>query len=98
MPKSGEFFIETLLSSRTKEGMVNISITEDGTKVAIQCDIAKARHIRDMLQEAIEAAISDQMIYEFMTKKVGLNDEKASYALRDFRFIRQGHLDGKDPN
>lgn len=98
MPKSGEFFVETLLSARTKEGMVNIEIQEDDVRVKIQCDIAKARHIRDMLQEAIEAAISDQMIYEFMTKRVGLSDEKAGYALQDFRFIRQGHLDGKDPS
>jgi hypothetical protein len=78
--------VSTLLSSTTKEGRVELTLNSELT----QMDLPKAREIVGMLQEAIEAAASDQMIYTFLTKNVGLDDEQASRALVDFREIRQG--------
>lgn len=78
--------VSTLLSSTTKEGRVELTLNGELT----QMDLPKAREIVGMLQGAIEAAASDQMIYTFLTKNVGLDNEQASRALVDFRELRQG--------
>jgi hypothetical protein len=78
--------IETILSSRTKEGALNLFVNGQ----ALQLDLPKAREIRGMFDAAIEAAVSDQLIYQFLTTKVGLDDARASRALLDFRELRQG--------
>lgn len=78
--------VSTLLSSRTKEGRVEIAMNGELT----QMDLAKAREVVQMLQGAIEAAVSDQLLYAFLTEKIGLSNEQASAALLDFRELRQG--------
>lgn len=78
--------IATILSHRTKQGVVEFTLNGEKT----QWEIDKAKEILRMLSEAIEAAVSDSLIYAFMTQKVGLSDEKASAALLDFRELRQG--------
>lgn len=78
--------IGSILSYRTKQGMVEFQLNGEKT----QMDLAKAREVVGMLQGAIEAAVSDTLIYQFLTTKVGLSDEKASMALLDFRELRQG--------
>jgi len=78
--------VSTLLSSRTKEGQVELAVNGELT----QMDLNKAREVVGMLQQAIEAAASDQMIYIFFTTRMGLDDETASRILVDFREIRQG--------
>lgn len=94
--KTIDIQIGTLLSNRTKQGMVELQITEqneDGfpsQQIKTQWDIRKAKEIRDMLTEAIEAAISDTILYKFMHEKVGLSEDKAAMALLDFRELRQG--------
>jgi hypothetical protein len=78
--------VSTLLSSQTKEGRVELALNGELT----QMELPKAREIVGMLQEAIEAAASDQMLYVFLTVNVGLKPEQAAAALVDFREIRQG--------
>jgi len=78
--------ISTILSNRTKEGMINFKLDTEFT----QWDISKAKEIHRMLGEAIEAAVSDTLIYKFLTTKVGLDEDKATRALLDFRELRQG--------
>jgi len=78
--------IGTILSNRTKEGMIEFNLNGEKT----QWDVAKAKEICQMLHGAIEAAISDTIIYKFMTEKVGLSEEKAVMTLVDFREMRQG--------
>lgn len=78
--------VGSLLSSRTKEGRVEFSMNGEIT----QMDLAKAREVVGMLQGAIEAAISDEFVYRFLTEKCGLEPERASMALLDFREMRQG--------
>jgi hypothetical protein len=58
-----------------------------------QMDLDKAREVVGMLQQAIEAAVSDELLYRFLTTKVGLEPDKASAALLDFREMRQGSRD-----
>lgn len=84
--KTSTVEIATILSHRTKKGMVEFTLNGEKT----QWDLGKAREIHGMLSQAIEAAVSDTLIYEFLTAKVGLSDEKASMALLDFRELRQG--------
>lgn len=79
--------LHTILSNRTKTGMVNLILDD---KPIAQWDVAKAKTIHAMLGEAIEAAISDELIYKFFTEKVGFDDQKASAILLDFRELRQG--------
>jgi hypothetical protein len=84
--RSDEVAVSTILSSRTKTGMIEFSLNE----AMSQWDLDKAREIHRMLGEAIEAAVSDTLIYAFLVQKVGLSDEQASRALLDFRELRQG--------
>jgi hypothetical protein len=81
--------IATILSNRTKEGMVELVV--DSHKV--QMDISKAREVFHMLGEAIEAAISDTIIYKFLKERIGLDEDKAAIVLLDFRELRQGSKD-----
>lgn len=86
--KSGDTTIEALsiLSARTKQGLVQLRVNE----VSLQMDLDKAREVVGMLQGVIEAAISDQLVFEFLTKNVGLDSARAGRALLDFRELRQG--------
>jgi len=51
-----------------------------------------------MLQQAIEAAMTDQMLYQFLTERIKLKPEAAAAALVDFRELRQGSRDRVYPS
>jgi hypothetical protein len=98
-PKPGaamtsDITIGTLLSSKDSTGRVEFSINGDVT----QMDIAKAREIALMLGQAIEAAISDEIMFKFLTERIGLEPAKASMALNDLREYRQGSPDRVYPS
>ena len=78
--------IGTILCARTHEGMVEPTMNGERT----QMDLPKAREVLGMLSGAIEAAVSDQLIFAFLTTKVGLPHEAAARALLEFRELRQG--------
>jgi hypothetical protein len=78
--------VGTILSHRTKEGLVELTLNGEKT----QMEIRKAREVRDMLTGAIEAAISDSLVYTFLTQRIGLSGDAAAAALLDFRELRQG--------
>ena len=78
--------IGTIVSQRTKEGMVELTLNGEKT----QMDLGKAREVLAMLGGAIEAAVSDTLVFQFLTTKIGLSEEQASAALLDFRELRQG--------
>lgn len=79
----------TILSQRTKMGMIEFSLNNEMS----QWDLDKAREIHRMLGEAIEAAVSDTLIFRFLTEKVALSEDKAAQLLLDFRELRQGSRD-----
>ena len=81
-------------SARTKEGRIDFTLNGELT----QMDLDKARKVVRMLQGAIEAAISDELLYRFLTEKIGMKPELASMALVDFRELRQGSRDIVWPN
>lgn len=78
--------VGSLLSAATKEGRVEMAM--DGALT--QMDLSKAREVVGMLQGAIEAAATDQMLFAFLTSRVGLSPAEAARALLDFRELRQG--------
>jgi len=88
-----EITIGTLISSRTKRGLIEFVLNSELTRM----DLDKAREVVSMLQNAIEAAISDELIYAFLTTKVGLDDAEAGQALLDFRELRQGSRETVHP-
>lgn len=85
--------VSTLLSSKTHEGRIDFTLNGELT----QMDLAKAREVVGMLQGAIEAAVSDELLYKFLTTK-GLTPEGAAAALVDFRELRQGSRDTVYPS
>jgi len=91
--RSQNIAFSTILSSRTKMGMIEFSLDESMS----QWDLDKAREIHRMLGEAIEAAVSDTMLYRFLTQKIGLDADAAAASLLDFREIRQGSKDSSRP-
>lgn len=86
--------VGTILSARTKQGMVELAL--NGEKA--QMDLDKAREVLGMLSGAIEAAVSDGLIYAFLTTKIGLPEQAAVRALLDFRELRQGSRSTVCPN
>ena len=86
--------VSTLLSSRDRTGRIDFAMNGELT----QMDLDKAREIVGMLQAAIEAAISDEFVFRFLTEKIGLKPEQASVALVDFREMRQGSRDRVHPS
>lgn len=83
----------TILSDRTKMGMIEFSLNDEMS----QWDLDKAREVHRMLGEAIEAAVSDTLLFQFFTQMIGFDDEKASRVLLDFRELRQGSRDSQRP-
>lgn len=82
-----KFEVASILSNRTKQGMVELTINDH----AMQMDLPKAREIVGMLQGAIEAAVTDGLLFAFLTsEKIGLPEPAAAAALIDFRELRQG--------
>jgi hypothetical protein len=89
-PVHDNVVVTSLLSSRTKEGRVELTLNESVTQMSLD----KAREVVGMLQQGIEAAITDQMLYAFLTSQtIGLDDQQAAAALQDFRVLRQGTAD-----
>lgn len=78
--------VASLLSSRTKTGLVELTLNSERT----QMDVRKAREVADMLLQAIEAAISDCTAWRLFTQRLGLTDAEASRVLLDLRDLRQG--------
>lgn len=98
-PKPGatmtsDITIGSLLSSKDSTGRVELAINGDIT----QMSVAKAREIEAMLGQAIEAAVSDEIMFKFLTERIGLEPAKASAALIDLREFRQGSPDRVYPS
>jgi hypothetical protein len=83
---NADITVSSLLSSRTKEGRVEFVVNSE----IVQMDLGKAREVVGLLQGAIEAAVSDALLFKFLTEKVGLEPQRAAAALIDFREMRQG--------
>ena len=87
-PTGTDITVSTLLSSRTKQGRIDFTLNGELT----QMDLDKAREVVLMLNHAIEAAISDELMYRFLTEKIGLEPDrdhelaKARTAQRGIRF------------
>jgi hypothetical protein len=88
-PEGTRIEFSTILSDRDGEGKVEMMVNSE----VVQFDLAKARHVRSMLDGAIEAAVSDGLLYRFLVDKVGMSTEVAGRALLDFREMRQGSRD-----
>jgi len=86
--------IGTIISSTSGRARVEVQI---GTEVA-QWDIGNAKTVHTMLGEAIEAAISDELIMKFLTERVHLPKEKAASLLVEFRELRQGSREAVNPS
>jgi hypothetical protein len=78
--------VSTLVSRRDGQGKVEFQLNSELT----QMDLDKAREVVGMLSAAIEAAVSDSLIVQFLTEKIGLDLDRANAALIDFREMRQG--------
>ena len=93
-PTGTDITVSTLLGSRTKKGRIDFTLNGELT----QMDLDKAREVVGLLQGAIEAAISDELMYRFLTEKIGLEPDRAGAALIDFRELRQGSRDVTYPS
>lgn len=78
--------VGTLLSALEGRGRVELSINGE----VAQMDVAKAREVTRMLQEATEAAISDELIVRFFVEELGQEKMAAVAMLGKFRRLRQG--------
>lgn len=88
------FECASLISRRTRRGMVEMSLGRE----KVQMEISKAREAVRILQGAVEAATSDQVMWDYLTTKVGLAEDAASVALLDLRALRQGSRGTVYPN
>lgn len=91
-PGGTEFHIGTLVSNRTKEGLVEVILGDE----KVQMPPAQAREIGAWFIGAAEAAETDAFIVEFMRKTVGVDDAMAVNILvhlREYR-LRSANLPG----
>jgi len=77
------FFVESIVSSETKKGLVNFHWGEKDA----QMDIATALKIAHDILECCESALSDQICFEFGKT---VNDESVGVAL--IMFFREQRL------
>jgi hypothetical protein len=80
------FEASAIVGAKAKTGLVNVKFND----VEVQMDIAKTREVIGMLQNAMEAAISDGLFFTWLTDKMGFTWEQAGAALLDWREMRQG--------
>ena len=81
----------SLVASRTKTGAVEMTLRRPGEPpYVLQMDLDAARSVAANLAGAIEAAISDQIVYTLLTERIGLEPASAGRLLLELREIRQG--------
>ena len=89
-----EITVSSLVSRRDGQGKVELQLNGEIT----QMDLDKAREVVGMMQTAIEASVSDQLIVQFLTARIGLGVDQANAALIEFREMRQGSKDRVHPS
>jgi hypothetical protein len=80
------FGVTSIFGARERRGLVDIQLGD----TRVQVSVGKAREMRDMLGEVIEAAITDELLMRFLTERIHLSPDRAGAALLDFRELRQG--------
>lgn len=83
--KGHSVVIGSIISHRTKQGMVEIVVDDN----RLHLDVKKAREIYEMLGGAIEAAISDQIVFDLFRDK-GIPESHVMTIISDLRERRQG--------
>lgn len=91
---AGVMEISSMLSSKDWKGRLEFQI---GGEV-IQLDVRKAREVVQMFNEAIEAAITDEMMFTFLTTRMQLDEGRAAAVVFDMREVRQGARDVVNPS
>ena len=87
--------MSSLYGQNTRLGLVQLTV--DGHPIS-QLEPTKAKEIGLFLIECAEAAISDQVLVEFLVGKLGVERDKAAMALKDVREIRQGTREAVFPS
>lgn len=80
-----EFRISSVVDANTDQGMVRVAL---GDQASALLTLDDARAVAAALQAAIEAAVSDAMIFRWVIEKVGVEREQAASLLQDFREMR----------
>jgi len=91
---NGVIEMGTIISATTGRARIEFQVGGE----LVQLDVDKAREIAHGFTEAIEAAISDELIHKFLVEKVKLSPEKAAMLLVDFRELRQGSKKAVNPS
>lgn len=78
---------------QTKKGYVELTVQTQEARIVTTMSVTKAREVVGMMHGAVEAAISDELMFLFLVQQVGLGEDAAGRALLDFRKLRQGTTD-----
>ena len=89
-PTSQRVAFISLVASESKKGHVRVLVNDE---IIMQIDVPTARKLVGMFQEAIEASITDEMIFKFFSETMKLDDMQCTMILADFRELRQGSKD-----
>lgn len=93
MKKADNVTISSSFGSDNQRGHVELAINDEMT----QMEVSKAKEVHRMLGEAIEAAITDEMIMTFFKEELDLPPKKLATLLYRFREIRQGSKNISNP-
>lgn len=88
-PKPRRVEFASIYGAKTKQGLVEMKVDDDSILLTKE----KAREIRGLLDGAIEAAVTDELLMRFLIERIGMDERVAVHALRDFRIMRQGSPD-----
>lgn len=93
-PVNASIVVSTLISRATQQGRVEMAVNGE----IVQMDLAKAREVAGLLTSAIEAAVSDELLYRYLSTRIALTPEAAAAALLDFWEMRQGSVETVYPS
>lgn len=84
------FFVETLYGVETRQGLVQITVTNSEDKeVVVQCSQQEALDLAENLVSAAFIAQSDQVLLSFLGDTAGVTEpSRIAVALRAFRKYR----------
>lgn len=74
-----------VLTQQSKQARVDVAFNGEH----LQLGLDKAREMVSVLVRAIESAATDELMYRFLTERIGLPDDRAALAILEFHELRQ---------
>lgn len=87
-----DLLIESLVSSRTKEPVVQLTVKLDNGQTVVQFTPEQARSTAQVLMQAAESAVIDTFILKWVKDVLEQDEITAAHIMKDFREFREARV------